>query len=240
MNDTKGHSILSAYDARFRRQLGLGRYHEALWIAEEGYHFAVETYGPDHPETARVANNLGWIHDLLGNRVKAEYFYRRALATKQSGYASDSLELLPTLENLSSLLVVSQRFGEALDLLQTMCQIVEEKPPQWRIRKGVYLCRMGEIYEQTGSSETAESYYLRALSFIESDFDPQHLNLGNIMARLGRLYQSVRDFPKAEYYLLRALKLLNKKLPHRHPDVQYLRQCLQTLYHEMQIETRLP
>ncbi len=76
-----GHSseLMVAYDL-FKNLYAQGRYNEALPIAETVLRLGEQKFGPDHPTTAALLNDVGTLYKAQGRYAEAESLYRRALA----------------------------------------------------------------------------------------------------------------------------------------------------------------
>jgi tetratricopeptide (TPR) repeat protein len=66
-----------------RAMIGLqraGHYAEALPLAERAEALSEQNLGPDHQTVALYLDQLAWLHQMVGNRAKAEPLFKRALA----------------------------------------------------------------------------------------------------------------------------------------------------------------
>lgn len=226
--------LLISFDRRILSLVKKGNQYEALLTAEEAYRFAETAFGKEHPETAAALNNLGWVQDLMGQTGQAKASYRKALKIKEQHFGPQSVELIPTLENLADLYTSNLNYTKAIDVLKTLINLVENKDGELRIRKSVYACHLASIYELFGSLKVSESIYLDTLSFLEANFGIEHPNTGRVLALLGRLLEKSGDLKRAEYYYDRAWKTLKKNLSRKHPDIGFVRDGLQNIHSKLE------
>jgi len=231
---------LSEYDKKILHLVWQAQYEEALWLAEEELYLAESTYGHYHLETAKVLNNLGWLNDILGNYEDAEHQYSEALEIKLRTCGIDSVELLPTLENLTGFYLYHQQLTKAKKLLEKMVAIVDSQNKNYRMRKSIYLCQLADIEDELGNAEQAEHLLWESLSFFQTNFGFKHPNAARIFAKIAAFYEKHQNFRRAEFCYNRALYLLKKYLPAKHPDVKFVRDGLYNIYSELGINVRIP
>ena len=68
-----------------------------------------QTLGPEHPELARLFNNLGAIREREGNYSQAETLYKRALTIWENAPDANYRDLAITLCNLAHMYRVGGR-----------------------------------------------------------------------------------------------------------------------------------
>lgn len=230
---------LIEYDNKIFSAIAAARYSEALWIADEEVHLAYERFGTANTETAKVLNNLGWIHDLMGHVKEAEENYLKALEIKILDQGAHSADLIPTLENLVTLYISQKENEKAKTFLNKLITVVETLNDPYKMRKSVYLCNLAEIEESEGVFNRAEWYYQQAIGFLEANYSCDHPNIGRTFGKLGALFQKSDDFQKSEFYYSRSLRILKKHLPPSHPDVQFTLQGLKEIYTAYGIKKRV-
>ena len=93
-----------------------GRYSEAISYAAEALKLGEDEFGPDHPTTARLLNDLAFVHEAQGNYAEAEPLYRRALAIWEKALGPEHPSVATGLENYATLLRTTGRADEATEM----------------------------------------------------------------------------------------------------------------------------
>ncbi len=71
-----------------------GRYQEAIPFFQKALELAVREFGPDHPTTAIIINNLALLYDNQGRYGDAEPLYNRSLAIFEKALGPDHPDVL--------------------------------------------------------------------------------------------------------------------------------------------------
>jgi tetratricopeptide (TPR) repeat protein len=214
--------ILAKFDQEILDLVKAEKFDQALWIAEESYEFARNKFGEIHLETAKSLNNLAWLYDLNQRYDIAEVFYLRAIGLKKAICGKGSVDLVVSMENLSSLYLSRGKYRKAQELLEGLIEIVQSQPEPWLFRKAVYLSQLADIKKYQGDVSTAESLYHKCAAFIESTMPLDHPNLGRIFANIADFYMAIDKHTRAQIYYHRAYTILIKKTSKKHPDIQYI------------------
>ncbi len=72
-------ALLEAFN-RYTTLYQQGRYSEAISYAAKALKLGEEEFGPDHPTTATLMNNLAALYDDQANYAEAAPLYRRSVA----------------------------------------------------------------------------------------------------------------------------------------------------------------
>lgn len=154
--------------------LGNGSY----LLAEQEIRKALELL----PQEPRYFELLGLIHQAQGRLQLAEDAYRLAL---QQADVSPSV-----LVNYSTLLLLRERFDEALALSQRVLQDPRYGKP------ALAYTNSGLAYFKKGALRQAEEQFRAALKY-QSDLPEAHHNLGLVYARLGESTKALQAFREA-------------------------------------------
>ena len=121
--------------------IGQGKYQEAIPIAERAVELAKRTLGPDHPKTADVLNDLGFVFQKIGNYAKAEPLYQEALRIRQKVLRPEDPDTALSLNNLAALYQDLGEYAKAEPLYQEALRIRQNvlglgtprygEQPQW-------------------------------------------------------------------------------------------------------------
>lgn len=115
------------YVATARLNLGIalaqrGDFEGAIGRLSSALDLNVAAYGADHPDNARILNNLANLAVLTFAYGEAESLQRRAIALNKKVYGADDPRLL---RNLSNLGIIQLRQGKTDDALSTFERVVE-------------------------------------------------------------------------------------------------------------------
>ncbi len=90
-----------------------GRYEQAIPLWREALELGEREFGPDHPTTATLLNNLAGLYRAQGRYEAAEPLYKRSLAVLEKALGPDHPNVAQSLENDAALLRVTGRSAEA-------------------------------------------------------------------------------------------------------------------------------
>ncbi len=108
-----------AYTDAYQRGLTLyqaGRYEQAIPFWRKVLELSEREFGPDHPTTATMLNNLAVLYKSQDRYEAAEPLYERALAIREKALGPDHPDVAKSLENYATLLRKTDRDNEAVTL----------------------------------------------------------------------------------------------------------------------------
>ncbi|HTK31254.1 MAG TPA: CHAT domain-containing protein [Candidatus Saccharimonadaceae bacterium] len=177
-----------------------------------------KAYGPDHYRTAQVMGD--WASELcdLGDTVRAEPLFMRALdASRRLTSTPIDLETSLTFQ-LGRLRAREQRFAEAESLTRVALgrdtlKLAADNANIGRdwVNIGAYRCQSGHCAEATPFFDHAIATYLRRSQ-------PDSVRLGIAVDGLGSSYMARGDTARARSEFLRALMLDERRLGVGHPQ----------------------
>lgn len=148
---------------------------------------------------ARVTNNLGLIHDYLGNYDRAIAFYYQSLEIEQE--TNNNEGIATTYLNIGTIYYYLKEYDKALDYMTNSLRLYQLE----KYEDGILRCftNIGTIYAEIGISESALSYSMKALDLSRrmNNPDVEAANLNNI----GEIYYSENNFVKSIDYYNQAL-----------------------------------
>ena len=115
---------MEAYN-RFTALYEQGRYGEAERFAHQALELNKEEFGPDHPTTAILLNDLAFLFDAQGRYSEAEPLCKRALAILEKALGPDHPDVATNLNNLAKLYGAQGRYAEAEPLYRRSLAIDE-------------------------------------------------------------------------------------------------------------------
>ncbi len=185
----------------------------ALAIAEA-------VYGPEHPEVAICASNLGQILQDCGDLAGAEDLTRRALAIGEAVYGPEHPTVAIRANNLATILQARGDLAGAEELTRRALAIAEAVYGSEHPQVAIYANNLGQILQAHGDLAGAEELTRRALAIDEAVYGPEHPevatdrnNLAGILEKQGHL-----DAAEAEYR--RALEIAEAILGAEHPNTR--------------------
>ncbi|MCK5273542.1 MAG: tetratricopeptide repeat protein, partial [Alphaproteobacteria bacterium] len=104
--------LMDAFN-RYSELYDQGHYREAIPYAEKALKLGEQEFGPDHPATASMLNNVAELHGIQGRYAKAEPLYKRALAIREKALRPEHSDVASSLDNLGTLYMLQGRFNEA-------------------------------------------------------------------------------------------------------------------------------
>jgi tetratricopeptide (TPR) repeat protein len=134
-------------------------YRRALAIRER-------TFGPDHPKTALLLNDLGELLYSKRDYAGAELLYRRALSIYEKVLGPDHPETATTLNNLAFLLKAKGDYTGAETMLRRALTIKEKALGPDDTETAALLNSLAFLLNAKGDSGAAEPMYRRALAII--------------------------------------------------------------------------
>ena len=108
-------TLMDAYN-RYLELRAEGRYQEALPFAKEAVRLGTQEFGPDHPTTAGLFNDLAGLYQAQSRHAEAEPLHQRSLAIREKVLGPEHPDVAQSLENYADLLRETGRGKEASQL----------------------------------------------------------------------------------------------------------------------------
>jgi tetratricopeptide (TPR) repeat protein len=170
---------------------GMLAYQERDFLtAKELFERALDTLEQDEhpdPQSATTLNNLGAVHESLGEFEQAEYRYRNSLAVIETIQGSDHPDITMGLNNLASLYFSQQLFEKAEPLWQRALGISERILGDKHPHLVQTLVTLGIVTHIQRKFDQAETFYIRAIRITEHSLNPEHPRLISLYTRYGSL-----------------------------------------------------
>ncbi len=93
-----------------------GRYDKALPFWKKALELSQREFGPEHPSTANLLNNLAGVYLAQRRYAEAEPLQKRSLALLEKALGAEHPNVATSLENYSALLRKTGRGSEAVKL----------------------------------------------------------------------------------------------------------------------------
>jgi tetratricopeptide (TPR) repeat protein len=180
---------------------------------------ATETYfGPDHQDTARSLNNLGYLLQAQGDLAEARPYYERALAICEKALGPDHPDTASSLNNLGYLLDSQGDLAGARRYYERALSIREKALGPDHPNTATSLNNLGALLDSQGDFAGARPYYEGALAIWEKALGSDHPDTATSLNNLGYLLQAQGDLAGARPYYERALAIREKACGPDHPD----------------------
>jgi tetratricopeptide (TPR) repeat protein len=142
---------------------------------------------PPDPHAATTLNNLGAVHENLGEFDQAELRYRNSLAVIETIQGPDHPDIAMGLNNLASLYFSQQLFKQAEPLWQRALGISERILGDTHPHLVQTLVTLGIVTHLQKKFDQAETFYIRAIRITEHSLNPEHPRLISLYTRYGSL-----------------------------------------------------
>ena len=189
-----------------------------LLMAKALFHRAIDSVGdatdPD-PRIATTLNNLGAVHEALGEYEQAELRYQHALTMIETIQGPEHPDVAIGLNNLASLYFSQRAFAKAEPLWQRGLSISENllgtnHPHLIRI-----LVTLGRTSQAQKKFDQAETYYVRAIRITEHSMGAHHLRLIPLYERYATLLRRAHREEEADVidHRIEAIRATNPPAP---------------------------
>src|ERR1019366_6282789 len=197
-----------------RGQLG-----EAGQALKRALAIAEKLYGPDHPEVATDANNIGQILKAQGDLPGALRYTQRALAIDEKVYGPDHPKVAIRANNIATILKAQGDLPGALQYTQRALAIDEKGYGPDHPEAATDANNLRQILKAEVDLAGALQYPQRALAIDEKVYAPDHPNVARDANNIGTILQDQGDLPEALLYTPRARAIDEKVYGPDHPNV---------------------
>ncbi|MEM6570185.1 MAG: tetratricopeptide repeat protein [Planctomycetota bacterium] len=128
---------LSMLQSRVLSLAGADLRGEALPLCEELVDRSRRVFGPEHDQTAYALNTYGNLLRDRGDLDGALAAFEEAVEAYESTLGLEHRERYLVHANLADVLVRMGRFGEAAEILESVCELVDDKEPEGRPERGI-------------------------------------------------------------------------------------------------------
>lgn len=208
----------------------VGRYAEAIPLAEQVLSILEKIHGREHSEVATALNNLAELYRETGDYERAESLFKSALAIQKRASGPEHPEVVTLLNNLAMLYQGMGNYAQAKPLYNQALSITEKRLGPRHLGLTTPLNNLAELYREMGDFTNAEPLHWRALRLTERALGPMHVEVATSLNNLGALYEDQGDYARAEPLYKRAISILEKKLGADHFEVATSLDNLGVLY----------
>jgi CHAT domain-containing protein/tetratricopeptide (TPR) repeat protein len=198
--------------------LAVGKWKEAVPLAEEALTIRRKLLGEKHPEVARSLSILGGRHHDLQQVRQAEACYLQARDVFKETLGEKHPDYAVTLNNLGS---VYQDMGEltrSRPLLEQALGIYKETLGEKHAEYATSLNNLAMLYHRVGEYGLARPLFEQALTLRKEVLGRRHPSYAQSVDNLGRLNQAVGENARARSLYEQALALRKEVLGEKHPE----------------------
>lgn len=174
---------------------------------KEALRIQTKTLGPEHKDTIRTINLMGFLYQVKGDFNQAEAHYKQALALRTKVLGPDHPETADSQIFLGFLYLNMGRYPEAKQLALTATRNEETKVSTRHPTPAEALSLLGAIYFTFGNYDQAEKTYLEVLEIRVKALGPNHSEVAPALGSLGAVYQTIGKYELAGQYLERCLEI---------------------------------
>ena len=179
----------------------------------------ISILGENHPETARIYNNIGLVYSFIGDYDRALECYAKALEIRLSIDEDDNTEIAVNYNNVGLVYYSLGDYDRALEHFMKALNI------QWPVlgKNHPDLSRTynntGLVYYSLGDYDKALEYYEKALKISLSEQKDNDINVATNYNNIGLVYYSLGDYDSALEYYDKARKIQLSALGENHTDI---------------------
>ena len=164
----------------------------ALPLLQRALAIAEKSFGPDHPEVAIRANNIGQILKAQGDLEGALSYTRRALAFLEKSFGPDHPMVATLANNIGNILQAQGDLEGALTYTRRALAIDEKSfgPEHPDVARGAN--NIGSILHDQSDLEGALAYTRRALAIWTKFLGPDHPNTRRAAANLAAIERDAK------------------------------------------------
>lgn len=197
----------------------LGRYDQALPLAEEALRLQRATLGDGHAGVAESLNQVGEVLRHQGEYDRAEELHREALALRRQLFGEEHPDVATSLTNLGTVLWAKGDLDGAEELHRRALAIYQEVLGDEHTDVARVMNSLGNVLDQKGDFDEAEAFHLQALELWQRLLGEDHPHVAASLNNLGVVTRRKGDLESAEQYYRRALALWQMLLGTEHPYV---------------------
>ena len=216
-----------ASTARLLNQLGMysqGRAEldQAKDYFERALAIDEKVYGPEHPNVAIDANNIGTILKDQGDLKGALEWAKRALAIDEKVYGPEHPDVAIDANNMGQILQDQGDLKGALEWAKRALAIDEKVYGAEHPDVAIDANNIGQILQDQGDLEGALQSVKRALAIFEKVPGPEHPYAATATSDIGAILKAQGDLEGALEATKRALAIFEKVYGPEHPGVAIL------------------
>ena len=150
-NDIKLNELTVQYNLLYQA----GEYAQAVPVTEQAVAAAETAFGPDDAQVAQALNDLGRLHELLGELEPSARAHERALKIRDQVFSANGPEVAQSLNNLARVYASQGKRAEAKPLYARSLAITDRHVPPESPMLLIVLKPYAVLLRETGESDAA-------------------------------------------------------------------------------------
>jgi len=189
-----------------------------------------KNFGPEHPDVAKVLNNLANLYSTQGKYGRALPLHNRALEIKEKVLKPEHPDVASSLNDLAVLYHDQDKYEDALSLYERALAIREKVlgPEHPNVADTLY--NLAILYKNQENYEKALLLYERALAIREKVLGSEHADVASTLNNMANLYYAQRKYEDALLLYKKALSIIYHALGNKHPFFRTVLDNLILLY----------
>ena len=208
-----------------------------LELGEELSVLAVErhqhVFGPNHPNTLTVRNNLGQLWEYVGKYEEAEAELRDVLEIRLQVLGPDHFSVAETCNNLASVVHQRGRIDEAEILYRQALEILLKNVEPDHMHVLATRNNLAHIYSSRGTYDLAAEMYAEVVDSLVAAYGPDHPNTFRARNNLASACQNAGRLEDAAAIYETLRPQLSEILPPTHPTLLAVMNNEAGLLHEI-------
>mmetsp|Transcript_51044 Transcript_51044/g.55273 ORF Transcript_51044/g.55273 Transcript_51044/m.55273 type:complete len:660 (-) Transcript_51044:2578-4557(-) len=203
-----------------------GNYVDALHMFEAILSAQLERFGSEvHSSVGAALHNVGVVRLRIGEPLKAEEAFMRALAIRRNVLEAGHLDLAATLAKLGSTRTALCKFDDGLRNLREALKITRLLLGRNHRTVAQILCHIACLYFEAGEFYSAQSTFEDALDIyrgafqVDADRDGCMAQMTETICNIGSIQNKRKNFSGAIESFREALDLQRGIMGHDHPKV---------------------
>jgi CHAT domain-containing protein/Tfp pilus assembly protein PilF len=219
-------------NTEFLRLYLAGKYDEARSFGERALQIREKTLGPDHPDVAQSANNLGQLCYLKAEYARSEAYYQRALTIREKVLGPEHPVVAVSLDNIAFLYSDIGQYDKAELSYQRALNIRQKTLGPDHPDVAATIINFARLYFLRGEYEKAEPLFVQARAICEKALEPEHPYVTVVLNNLATLYRKRGNYAQAEPIYVQSLTIREKALGPEHPNLAHPLINLANFYRE--------
>jgi tetratricopeptide (TPR) repeat protein len=181
--------VAQAIAAQAQIERARGNSARAVELLDQALTIQIEAVGRLHPVTGMLQLRRGAILVETGEYREAEIALNNALRTWDTlgpEYAGESAQ---TLNNLTSIMMVQQRYDQADVMLRRVLRITQQQYGATSVQTAGVWANIGVVAAAAGNEETAEEAMRRALTLYEEIYGGEHPLIAQTLDNMAEFYR---------------------------------------------------
>jgi tetratricopeptide (TPR) repeat protein/transcriptional regulator with XRE-family HTH domain len=197
--------------------LDLQRYEQAAMVLRQALTLRERVLGEEHPEVAKLYNDLALTYLLWGKFEAAAPLCQRALSIRTRSLGPLHPDVAESYNDLASIYTTQGKYAEAEPLYLQALSICEQVPGPVQNYVAICLTNLGALYRKQGKYTQAEHLLQQGLTNWKEVLAPTHPNVAVGLDALAELYREQGRYGEAETLCQQALTVREQALGPDHP-----------------------